>query len=156
MSAPGNGTNATGDTPQEVLFIVTDGMIDEKEPSGGSSGMATQYGDVCCGSRQQSTVNPLNSSGSEVDSDWCTTIKNRGIRIAVLYTAYYSLGTSNSWFNSYVAPLIPPSASRDNIGAQLESCASPGLYYEVTTDGDISAAMSALFQEAVSTAHLSK
>jgi Flp pilus assembly protein TadG len=156
MPVPGNGTNAKGDTPQEVLFIVTDGMIDESEPTGGSSGMATQYGDVCCGSRQQSTINPLSSGGSEVDKDWCTTIKNRGIRIAVLYTAYYALGTSNSWFNSYVAPLIPPSASQDNIGAQLQSCASPGLYQEVTTDGDITAALNALFQEAVSTAHLSK
>ncbi|HTW33773.1 MAG TPA: TadE/TadG family type IV pilus assembly protein [Rhizomicrobium sp.] len=156
MPNPGNGTNAAGDTPQEVLFIVTDGMIDEPEPSGGSAGMATDYGDVCCGSRQQSTVNPLNSSGSEVDTNWCTTIKNRGIRIAVLYTEYYPLGTTNSWFNSYVAPLIPPSASQDNIGAQLQSCASPGLYEEVTNDSEISAALNALFQEAVSTAHLSK
>ena len=31
---PGNGTNQTGDTPQEVLFIVTDGVEDEQ--SGGS------------------------------------------------------------------------------------------------------------------------
>jgi len=154
MPDPGNGTNAQGDTPQEVLFIVTDGMIDEKTSS--QPAISTKYGAYCCGGRQQSTVNPLNSGGSEPDKDWCTTIKNRGIRIAVLYTAYYSLGTSNSWFNTYVAPLIPPSASQDNIGAQLQSCASPGLYYEVTTDGDISAAMSALFQLAVSTAHLSK
>jgi Flp pilus assembly protein TadG len=154
MPNPGNGTNAKGDTPQEVLFIVTDGMIDENTSS--EPGIATQYGAYCCGGRQQSTVNPLNGSGSEVDKDWCTTIKNRGIRIAVLYTAYYSLGSSNSWFNTYVAPLIPPDASQDDIGAQLEACASPGLYYEVTTDGDISAAMNALFQEAVSTAHLSK
>ena len=155
MPAPGNGTNAQGDTPQEVLFLVTDGMIDEKMPSGGSTSMNVHFGNVN-GSRQQSTVNPLNGSGAEVDTDWCTTIKNRGIRIAVLYTAYYSLGTSNSWFNTYVAPLIPPSAAQDNIGAQLQSCASPGLYYEVTTGGDVSAAMNALFQEAVVTAHLLK
>jgi Flp pilus assembly protein TadG len=156
MQPPGNGTNAQGDTPQEVLFIVTDGMIDESEPSGGSAAMATNYGTICCGSRQQSTINPLNSSGSEVDTDWCTKIKGRGIRIAVLYTEYYPLGTSNSWFNSYVAPLIPPSAAQDNIGAQLQSCASPGLYQEVTNDSQISAALNALFQQAVSTAHLSK
>ena len=29
MPNPGNGTNETGDTPQEVLFIVTDGVEDE-------------------------------------------------------------------------------------------------------------------------------
>jgi len=154
MPNPGNGTNANGDTPQEVLFIVTDGMIDQNVSS--QPAIAGQYGAYCCSGRQQSTINPLNGSGSEPDKDWCTTIKNRGIRIAVLYTQYYPLGTSNSWFNSYVAPLIPPSASQDNIGARLEACASPGLYYAVTTDGDISAAMSALFQLAVSTAHLLK
>ena len=32
---PGNGTNQSGDTPQEVLFIVTDGVEDEQ--SGGSA-----------------------------------------------------------------------------------------------------------------------
>jgi hypothetical protein len=149
MPAPGNGTNAKGDTPQEVLFIVTDGVVDEyvsSEPS-----ISSSYGGYT-GNRQQSTVNPLTSGGSEPakSPDWCTTIKNRGIRIAVLYTDYISLGTSNSWYNSWVAPI------QSNIGPRLEACASPGLYYEVTTDGDISAAMNALFQEAVSTAHLSK
>jgi Flp pilus assembly protein TadG len=159
MPAPGNGTNATGDTPQEVLFIVTDGMVDESEPSGGSSSMAQDYGNVS-GSRQQSTINPLNSSGSEVDTDWCTTIKNRGIRIAVLYTPYLSLtsgnASGNGWFNSYVAPLIPPSAGQDNIGARLQTCASPGLYYEAASDSQISQDLAALFQQAVTTAHLSK
>ena len=152
LPAPGNGTNAPGDTPQEVLFLVTDGVVDQNVSSEPS--LAQHYGSYT-GSRQQSTVNPLNSGGSEPNTDWCTTIKNRGIRIAVLYTTYYPLG-SNSWYNTYIAPLTTPSAPQDNIGARLEACASPGLYYEVTTGGDISAAMNALFQEAVSTAHLSK
>jgi len=156
MPNPGNGTNAKGDTPQEVLFIVTDGAVDEdvsSEPT-----ISSSYGAYCCSNRQQSTVNPLNSAGNEPSgtTDWCTTIKNRGIRIAVLYTTYFALGTSNGWFNTYIAPLIPPDAKQDNIGARLEACASPGLYAAVTTDGDISAALSALFQQAVATAHLSK
>ncbi len=29
MPTPGNGTNKAGDTPQEILFIVTDGVEDE-------------------------------------------------------------------------------------------------------------------------------
>jgi len=152
MPAPGNGTNASGDTPQEVLFLVTDGVIDESASS--TPSLAQAYGSYS-GTRQQSTVNPLNGGGSEPDTDWCTTMKNRGIRIAVLYTTYYPLG-SNAWYNEYIAPLTTPAQPQDNIGARLEACASPGLYYEVTTGGDISAAMNALFQEAVSTAHLSK
>ena len=123
MPNPGTGTAQKGDTPQEVLFVVTDGVEDEN----------------VSGSRTQSLMN----------TSWCTTIKNRGIRIAVLYTTYYPLPT-NSWYNTYISAFQP------NIGSNLESCASPGLYYEVTTGGNISAALSALFQSAVSTAHLSE
>ncbi len=35
---PGNGTNQPGDTPQEVLFIVTDGVEDEKSGSRTAAG----------------------------------------------------------------------------------------------------------------------
>jgi Flp pilus assembly protein TadG len=123
MPNPGNGTNSKGDTPQEVLFVVTDGVEDE-DVNGG---------------RQQSLMS----------TTWCTTVKNRGIRIAVLYTEYLPLPT-NAWYNTYIAPFQP------NIGTTLESCASPGLYYEVTTSGDISQAMADLFQKAVMTSYLAK
>jgi hypothetical protein len=57
---------------------------------------------------------------------------------------------TNAWYNSYIAPFQP------NIGPNLQSCASPGLYFQVSTDQDISAAMVALFNKAVATAHLTK
>ena len=40
------------------------------------------------------------------------------------------------------------------IATAAEACASPGLFYEVSTDGDISAALAHLFQEAIATARL--
>jgi hypothetical protein len=123
MVTPGNGTNGKGDTPQEVLFIVSDGVEDENVN----------------GNRQQSMMS--NAA--------CTTVKNRGIRIAVLYTEYLPLPT-NSWYNTYIAPF------QANIGTTMESCASPGLYYEVTTNGDISQALTDLFQKAVMTSYLAK
>ena len=147
MPNPGSGTATKGDTPQEVLFIVTDGVEDETVSS--EPGLSSAYGSYEGGTRQQSTINPLNSSGNEVDTDWCTTIKNRGIRIAVLYTEYLPLA-EGSWYLDYVAPI------QSNIGTQLQTCASPGLYYEVTTDGDISAALADLFDLAVQSAYLSK
>jgi Flp pilus assembly protein TadG len=146
MPNPGSGTNTQGDTPQEVLFIVTDGVEDEavsSEPS-----MSSSYGNYS-GSRQESTLNPLNASGSEIDTDWCTSIKNRGIRIAILYTEYLPI-PNNGWYSAHV------SSYQSNIGNQLEACASPGLYYEVTTDGNISSAMASLFQLAVQSAYLAK
>jgi Flp pilus assembly protein TadG len=123
MPNPGNGTGAKGDSPQEVLFFVTDGVEDQ----------------TVGGSRVQSLMDP----------SYCTTIKNRGIRIAVLYTTYLPLPT-NAWYNSYISPFQP------NIGPTLQSCASPGLFFQVSTDQDISAAMIALFNTAVATAHLTK
>jgi Flp pilus assembly protein TadG len=121
MPAPGTGT--MGDKPQEVLFFVTDGVEDE----------------MLNGSRRQSLMDP----------GWCTTIKNRGIRIAVIYTTYLPLPT-NSWYNTYISPF------QDQIGPTLESCASPGLFFEVSTDQDISAAMTKLFDYAVQTAYLQR
>jgi Flp pilus assembly protein TadG len=124
MPNPGGGTQAKGDSPQEVLFIVTDGVEDA----------------LVNGNRVQALM----------DTSWCTTVQNRGIRIAVLYTQYLPLPT-NSWYNTYIAPFQP------NIAANMLACASPGLYTAVTTDGDISAALTGLFNTAVAQAsHLTQ
>ena len=80
---------------------------------------------------------------------WCTTVKNRGIQIAVLYTAYLPLPT-NSWYNEWIAPF------QNQISPNMESCASPGMFFSVTTDGDITAAMQTLFAQAIATARLTK
>ena len=126
MPSPGTGTPAS--TPQEVLFIVSDGVDDEVS----SSCSQTLDGNRC----QQ-----------PFDTTWCTTIKNRGIQIAVLYTAYLPLPT-NSWYNDWVAPF------QNQISPNMESCASTGMFFSVTTDGDITAAMQTLFQQAVAAARL--
>jgi Flp pilus assembly protein TadG len=117
------GTGMAGSTPQEVLFIVSDGVDDSKVG----------------GARNQALF----------DTSYCTTVKNRGIRIAVLYTTYLPLPT-NSWYNTYIAPFQP------QIAGNMKGCASPGLYFQVSTDQDISAAMAALFQQVVATAHLTQ
>jgi Flp pilus assembly protein TadG len=125
MPVPGNGTTKAGDTPQEILFIVTDGVEDESVNGG----------------RQQSTM-----TGTK---DWCTPLKTKGIKIAVLYTEYFPLPT-NSWYNTYIAPI------QGSIGPQLQSCASSGLFYEVGLGQDISTALQELFQSAVASAHLTQ
>jgi Flp pilus assembly protein TadG len=120
---PTPGTGLMGDAPQEWLFFVTDGVEDE----------------MVNGSRQQSIM----------DTSWCTTIKNRGIKIAVIYTTYLPLPT-NSWYNTWIAPF------QDQIGPNMQSCASPGFFFEVSTDQDISSALTQLFEMAVQTAYLEK
>jgi Flp pilus assembly protein TadG len=128
MPNPGLGTPAS--TPQEVLFIVSDGVDDEVSSSCSQS---------LDGNRCQA---PFNTA-------LCTTVKNRGIQIAVLYTEYLPLPT-NSWYNSWVAPF------QNQISPNMQSCASPGMFFTVTTDGDITAAMQSLFAQAISTARLTK
>lgn len=126
--SPGDGTNVAGDTPQALLFIVTDGMSDENQS----------------GSRK---LGPISTA-------LCDTVKGRGIRIAVLNTQYLPESASDNWSVTNVkTPYLSPT---DRVSPALISCASPGLYYQVTTDGDISAALAALFQKAVATAHLTR
>jgi len=127
---PTPGTGASSSTPQQVLFIVSDGVEDD------NTGSCSEPLD---GTRCQAPF----------DTTWCTTVKNRGTRIAVLYTAYLPLPT-NSWYNSWIAPF------QSSITTNMQSCASTGLYFAITTDGDISSAMQALFEQAVATARLTQ
>ncbi len=136
IAAPGAGTSSA---PQKYLFFVSDGVADE-------------YNTSCLkpttGGRCQSPINPA----------LCTTIKNRGIKIAVLYTTYLALPT-NAWYNTWLAPFnIGPYGPSPNseIAINMASCASPGLFFEVSPSQGISQAMSALFQKAVSDARISR
>jgi Flp pilus assembly protein TadG len=139
MPVPGQGSANPGDTPQEVLFIVTDGMADKA-----LSGKTCYNSGRFCG--------PINTTGGQ---DWCATIKNRGIRIAFLYLTYYPLtdASSKQQIGSVVSNGPPPV---DTIAPAAQACASPGLFFQVSTNGDISAAMITLFQKAVATARLTQ
>jgi Flp pilus assembly protein TadG len=141
MPAPGGGSNQTGDTPQEVVFLVTDG-VEDKMVTLSSSCSGTP---IANGSKYR-CQQPLNTAN-------CTTIKNRGIRIAVLYTEYLPItGSSAGWYNSYIATFNSPSSSTGQIAQNLQSCASPGLFYDVQSGGDITAALKQLFLKVVETA----
>ncbi len=129
IPAAGSGTQSA---PQKVLFFVSDGVADESNPN--SCSQKTVSGGRC--------QEPINLS-------LCTTLKNRGVMIAVLYTTYLPLPT-NSWYNQYIKPFA------GQISPTMQSCASPGLFFEVSPTQGISAAMTALFQNAVMTARLTR
>lgn len=130
ITTPGDGSTAAA--PQKVLMLVADGVTDAYYPS--TCTRATTSGGRC-----QEPINPA----------ICQTIKNRGIRIAVLYTTYLPLPT-NGWYNTWISPF------QSTIGTRMQSCASPGLYFEVSPTQGISEAMTALFQKAVATARLTQ
>ncbi|MDN4986515.1 pilus assembly protein [Bradyrhizobium arachidis] len=135
ITTPGAGTSAA---PMKYLFFVSDGVADE-------------YNTACS--------KPTVSGGrcqSPIDVSLCTTIKNRGIKIAVLYTTYLQLPT-NSWYMTYIDPFnqgpFGPSPN-SQIAQNMQSCASPGLYFEVSPTQGISDAMNALFKKAVADARI--
>jgi Flp pilus assembly protein TadG len=132
---PGNGTNQSGDTPQEVLFIVTDGVEDEQS-----------------GSRLQEAINDLGAApgGKSSGTNWCTTIKNRGIKIAILYADYLAV-PANSWYETYIAPI------QSDIGPALQACASPGLFYDAGLDSsNLGQDLAALFAAVTQSGHLTQ
>jgi Flp pilus assembly protein TadG len=132
---PGAGTNQPGDTPQEVLFIVTDGVEDEQ--SGGS--------------RLEQAINDLGNApnGNSSGTNWCTTIKNRGVKIAILYTDYLPVPT-DSWYTGHIAPIL------SDVGPALQACASPGLFYDAAIGADLGQALSALFAAVTQSGHLTQ
>jgi hypothetical protein len=126
---PGDGQRIPGHVPQGVIFIVTDGVRDEAIGNNVNNRWIDQM--------QTSSITP----------DWCALAKSYNFRIAILYTSYFPLPT-NSFYNANVAPF------QSVISQNLSNCASAGLFKEVSTDGDISGALSSLFQAAVATAHI--
>lgn len=134
----------TGD-PQAILFLITDGMWDRRLSSNRPEGPIFNY---------KSGSNYIADVSSQQRVQFCDDVKKRNIRIAVLYTQYLPESASDSWSKTNVRdPYLVPA---DKVGQALEKCASAGLYYKVTTDDDISAALATLFQKAVSTARLTK
>jgi Flp pilus assembly protein TadG len=131
---PGNGTNQQGDKPQEVLFIVTDGVEDENN-----------------GGRIQQAINDLGAApgGNSKSTNWCTTIKSRGVKIAVLYTDYLAV-PANSWYESYIAPI------QSDIAPAMQACASPGLFYDAAIGADLGQALAALFAAVTQSGHLTQ
>jgi hypothetical protein len=126
----GQGSNEPGDTPQAYLFLVTDGMSDEDIGSGRTRAPM-----------QQQQV------------DQCNAIKDRGVKVAILYTEYTVASIQDDEPNQRE---MARKAIEDDptIASRLTACASPGLMYTVKTDESISAALQALFAKAIANARL--
>ncbi len=135
ISTPGDGSTGS---PLKVLFFVSDGVADESN----SACLKPR----ASGNRCQSPINPA----------LCTTLKNRGVRIAVLYTTYLQLPT-NSWYMTWIDPFnkgpFGPSPNSE-IAQNMQACASDGLYFEVSPTQGIAEAMKKLFDKAVADARI--
>ena len=140
VPTPGDGTASS--SPLKYVFFVSDGVGDRVNGSPGCPQPVTNGSDPQTGKNYVRCQEPLNVS-------YCTTLKNRGIKVAVLYTTYLPLPT-NPWYNTWIAPFA------SQIATNMQSCASPGFYFEVSPSQGISDAMNALFKKAVSQARLTR
>jgi Flp pilus assembly protein TadG len=141
ISTAGTGTAAS---PLKYLFFVSDGVADESN----AGCLKTMY------NKDWGNISPR--CQSPIDPSLCTTLKNNGVKIAVLYTTYLQLPT-NLWYMDWIDPFnkgpFGPSTN-SGIAQNMQSCASPGFYFEVSPTQGISDAMNALFQKAVADARI--
>lgn len=120
-----SGEGATKVAPRKFLFVITDGLEDRSH-----GGMGTMTG-------------PLSYSGyvGAVDPKHCARAKKDGVTIAVLYTVYYNIPTTN-WDYFY-------KASQGNIEPRLRECASKDFFFVATDGASIKQQLEKMFKSAV-------
>jgi Flp pilus assembly protein TadG len=141
ITSVGDGSTSTRTLP--YVFLVTDGAQDPQTKTLNTSG-------GWAGSNHATVI----ASGG---SSPCKPLKDRGIKVMVLYIPYQPINPVNASFagdeddaaNNNI-PNIPPS---------LQSCASPtdasgSYFYTANTPQDIQDALNAMFNHALVTAHI--
>ena len=128
-ASSGTGTSSS---PVEYVFLVTDGAEDHVYgfTSGSYDTLTSPYG-VWNGQNVASVMQP----------SACTSLKNKGVTVAVLYLNYDPL--SDYRYTDLVSPYDA------NIGTTLQSCASPNFYFQADHAGDINTAMQQMFAAAM-------
>jgi Flp pilus assembly protein TadG len=119
-----SGDGTSNISPEKILFFVSDGVGDSYKPS-----TCTKK---TTGGRCQEPI----------DTSFCKPLKDRGVKIAVLYTTYLPL-PSNNWYNDWIKPF------QNEIPSRMAACASPGLYFEVSQTDGIAEAMKKLFLKVI-------
>lgn len=140
IGTPGSGSSSA--SRQKIVFFVSDGVADRVTGSTSCTRSTTNSTDPQTGTTYNRCQEPMNPA-------LCTTMKTRGIKIAVLYTTYLPLPT-NAWYNTWISPF------QSQIATNMQNCASPGLFFEVSPSQGISEAMIALFDKTMSQARLTQ
>lgn len=177
MGTPGPGTPGSS-APNEVLFIVSDGMNDLNAIGGTAPTVtsATNPATSCVSATKLYTYfnRPLFCVNQTVDSSsntYCADVKAKGIKIAFLYLRYNTLNgnVTTQPANGYFADIEPfqypsndtdknnadfPGTYTDEVEQAAINCASTGLEFTVDTDGNIATAMTTLFQKAAQSVYL--
>jgi Flp pilus assembly protein TadG len=135
------GDGSTPTTPQPYVFLVTDGAQNNQVkgvPNGSWSG-----------SNHATTID-LQNTLTTVPS--CEALKNRGIKVSVLYIPYEKIDPVNTSFAGNEGTYA--NNNIQYIPASLRKCASPDSFYTASTPDEIKKALDDMFLHAVRTAHI--
>jgi Flp pilus assembly protein TadG len=121
----GSGTSAS---PQQFVFLMTDGVEDvwQSNVNNCPSGTIGWNGSHCT---------------LAFDPSLCSALKTKGVTIGVIYTTYLPIN-GNDAYETLVAPFV------GQLAPNLQSCASPGWFYQASDANDIQVAINALFSKA--------
>ena len=136
---------------KSFVFLITDGM-DNGQHYAVKSGSTYLYP----GASPYQTFSGYGnasfdgSSPQTINANQCAALKTAGATISILYIPYSTLtvGTANAGETIATNNAIP------NVPTTLKNCASAGFFYTANTPSDISAALSAMFNQAIQVAHL--
>ena len=132
-SVPTSGNGNSASSPQQYVFIMTDGVED----------ILTSDASTC--SKQQGVnANYAFQWGhctAPFDPSQCAALKAKGITVGVIYTTYLQMPSRTEWTN-----LVQPFTG--SIATNMQACATPGWYYQATEASDIQSAVNALFAQA--------
>jgi hypothetical protein len=130
ISSVGTGVSSSSTLP--YVFLITDGVENTQ------------------------TYPPFNGSNPQIfDTSLCTTLKSRGITIAVLYIPYQPIQNPTNFAgneDNNVNALIPPESN--DVPNNLQTCASTNFYYTATTPTEIDTELRKMFSDVVNTAHI--
>jgi Flp pilus assembly protein TadG len=169
ITSIGTGTSPSNALP--YVFIVTDGSQDYQYESGGTWGSENYSVSPNVPNQNSATTIPQNpGTGARNDqttgpnaTDWCGTMKARGITIAILYIPYQPIADASTIFddedgyaNTNVGYISSTQSGTDYIPPALQSCASPNFFYTASSPAAIQSDLQAMFQQSLSTAHIAQ
>lgn len=166
ITSVGSGTSSSSGLP--YVFIVTDGSQDYQYQSGGGWGSENWTSSTNVPYQNTATTIPQNppspnnrndQTGGPNATDWCGTMKARGITIAILYIPYQPIADASTIFDDedgYANTNVGYPSGTDYIPASLQSCASPNFFYTATSPAAITADLQTMFQQSLSTAHIAQ
>ena len=147
ITSVGTGSSTS---PKPYLFLITDGSQDYQTQWNGSWSSQNWSSNGSVPFQNSATVIPPNTVTS---TDYCLQMKNRGITIAVLYIPYQTIQNANASFANDEDGYANANIAR--IPGALRACASPNFFYTANSPTDIQNALIQMFDQAVSTAHIS-